>query len=43
MRIFTVVFIYIIQERQICYFTLRTGNLFSSIIPVLILFNILKK
>lgn len=27
MRIFTVVFIYILQERKICYFTLRTGNL----------------
>ena len=27
MRIFTVVFIYIIQERQIWYFTLRTGYL----------------
>lgn len=43
MRIFTVVFIYILQERQIGHFTLRIGNLFSSIIPVLILFSILKK
>ena len=27
MRIFTVVFIYIIQERQIWFFNIRTGNL----------------
>ena len=27
MRIFTVVFIYIIKERQICYFNISTGNL----------------
>ena len=27
MRIFTVVFFFIIKERQICYFNLRTGNL----------------